>query len=404
MNDQEQPEDGTNPSPTAGGQAPTAQVILPMGDFVGESADDVLDDEQLEGDDLTDDDDNDADDLAEDDDLEEERVRSLVEELFDEDDLGEVMSELDVLTLEDAAAYLKVEYGMIRRLIKEQALPGRKVGDEWRFLRGALADWLCAPGGVAVPVAPAQAPTPARVEVPVQSERREFTAKPPFTAKPQFTAKPPLSERFSQGNDEGQQQRYPQQGGSRYPQQGGSRYPQQGGGQPPQQGGARYPQQESRPPRRPQNEGGGNQGGNQGGGYQSRGYQGGGGQSAGNQGGGYQGGGGQGGGGQGPGGYPPPRRPRFGNDQDQQQPPQGEYRPPRKPYAGGQGNFGGQSGGQTGGNFSGGPGPGSAGGQKYNGGPKKPKRKSLNEQRFKRLDRRKEGDDSGQAEPQDSNE
>ena len=77
---------------------------------------------------------------------EEEAIRSLVDEFFDEDDLGEVMSEFDVLTLEDAAAYLKVEYGQIRRLIKEQGLPGRKIGEEWRFLRGAIADWLRNPG------------------------------------------------------------------------------------------------------------------------------------------------------------------------------------------------------------------------------------------------------------------
>jgi len=341
VNDEEQPENGINKS-SAVEQAPAAELNHPATEMIEET----LDDEELVGDNFADEEDLDDDDVVD--------VRAMVEQLFDDDDLGEVMSELDVLTLEDAAAYLKVEYGQIRRLLKEQGLPGRKIGDEWRFLRGAIADWLRAPGGNAVPVVPVPVPQPA--QRPAPPERREFTPKPP------------LRERFSQGADEGQQQRYPQQGGSRYPQP-----PQQGGSQ----GGSRYPQ-ENRPPRRPQNEG--YQGGNQGGGVQAGGYQGGGNQ-----------------GGQGQGGYPPPRRPRYGNDQEQQAP-QGEYRPPRRPYAGGQG------GNQTGGNFSGGAGPGSAGGPKYNTGPKKPKRKALNEQRFNRLDRRKSEDESGQEPPQDSNE
>lgn len=360
VNDEEQPENGT-PS-AAVEQTPVAELNHPATE--PEMVEEAFDDEELDGDDLSDDEDLDDAEVVD--------VRAMVEQLFDDDDLGEVMSELDVLTLEDAAAYLKVEYGQIRRLLKEQGLPGRKIGDEWRFLRGAIADWLRAPGGNAAPVvsAPVAVPAPQR---PATPERREFTQKPP------------LRERFSQGADEGQQQRFPQQGGSRYPQP-----PQQGGSQ----GGSRYPQ-ENRPPRRPQNEG--YQGGNQGGGGQAGGYQGGG------QTGGYQGGGNQGGnqgnqGGQGQGGYPPPRRPRYGNDQEQQQAPQGEYRPPRRPYAGGQG------GNQTGGNFSGGAGPGSAGGPKYNTGPKKPKRKALNEQRFDRLDRRRFEDESGQEAPPESNE
>ncbi len=345
VNDQEQPENGVDPA--------AEEQVLAMG-AVNEELEEDLDEELLDEFD-------DGDDLDESEVVE--HVRSLVEEIFDEDDLGEVLSEFDVLTLEDAAAYLKVEYGAIRRMIKEQGLPGRKIGEEWRFLRGAIADWLRAPGGnapaVAAPVVAAAA-APFQVARPAPQEQRESN-------------RPPLRERFSQEGQQGQGQ-----GGSRYPQQGGSRYP--------QQGGTRYPQ-ENRPPRRPyQNEGGGQ--GYQGGG---QGYQGGG------QG--YQ----SGGGGQ---GYPPPRRPRYGNDQDQGgqgQAPQGEYRPPRRPYAGqggaGQGGAG-QGGGQGGGSSAG---PGSYGGQRFGGGPKKPKRKSLNEQRFNRLDRRKFGEESsGEDAPQDS--
>lgn len=317
MNDQVNPEDDTNPD------AAEEQVLKMETGRIAEAGDEELDetetgDEELAGEEFEDDGDLDDEFDAEeefDEDDEEEEIRSLVEELFDEDDLGEVMSELDVLTLEDAAAYLKVEYGQIRRLLKEQGLPGRKIGDEWRFLRGALADWLRAPGGNAPATANAPARTPEREERPSNQGRRDFNQKPP------------LRERFAQGEGEegGQQQRYPQQGGSRYP--------------------------------RRQYEGGQGQAGEQGGGYQGQGGQ---------------------------GGYPPPRRPRYGNDQGQQFP-QGEYRPPRRPYGGGQGSFDNQGGGGYAG-----------GGARKFGGPKKPKRKALNEQRFKRLDRRRgEGDSAG---------
>lgn len=396
MNDQDLPENGNNPSPTAAVEHVVTSESPPPGVQVFVEDVDVSDiDEDLEQQEFADDEELDDDADLDDEELDDEELilettRSLVEELFDEDDLGEVMSELDVLTLEDAAAYLKVEYGQIRRMLREQGLPGRKIGEEWRFLRGALADWLRAPGGVAVPVvaAAATAAVPERHERPLQNER------PAQSERREFTPKPPLRERFSQGN-EGQQQRYPQQGGTRYPQQAATRYP-----------------QENRPPRRPQNEGGGypgggypqgNQGGYQGGGqrggYQGGGAQGGGYQGGGSQGGGYQSQGGQGSQGQGgQGGYPPPRRPRYGNDQEQQLP-QGEYQPPRRPFAGGQGgNFSNQGGGSSAG---GGP-SGSAGGTKYGGGPKKPKRKALNEQRFKRLDKRKGEDDSEQGGSADS--
>jgi excisionase family DNA binding protein len=291
VTDHEQPEEGTTP-PFPVADAGTSEEAIQRPVEVTEVDDDI--DEEMDYDE------DEAFQFEEDDEEEfdaaDDEVRSIVEQIFDESDMGEVMSELDVLTLEDAADYLKVEYGQIRRLIKEQGLPGRKIGDDWRFLRGAIADWLRAPGGSA----PAPA-APERTERPAQQDRREFTQQ-----------RPPLNERFQQG--EGRPQRYPQQG---------------------------------KPPRRYQDDQGGAQGG------------------------------------------PPPRKPRYGNDQQAQ----GEYQPPRRPYGGGGGqggNFGNQGGGNfSGGNFSGGP-P-----RKHAGGPKKPKRKSLNEQRFKRLDRRKSGNGGG---------
>ncbi|MBN2577606.1 MAG: helix-turn-helix domain-containing protein [Pirellulales bacterium] len=48
----------------------------------------------------------------------------------------------DVLTLTEAAAFLRVSEDTIRRLAVQQALPGRQIDDQWRFLKSALADWL----------------------------------------------------------------------------------------------------------------------------------------------------------------------------------------------------------------------------------------------------------------------
>jgi len=48
----------------------------------------------------------------------------------------------EVLTLEGAAAFLRVSEDAVLRLVVQQMLPGRQIDGEWRFLRTALADWL----------------------------------------------------------------------------------------------------------------------------------------------------------------------------------------------------------------------------------------------------------------------
>ena len=48
----------------------------------------------------------------------------------------------EVLTVEDAAALLKVPPATVRREARAGRLPGRHVGKEWRFARTALLDWL----------------------------------------------------------------------------------------------------------------------------------------------------------------------------------------------------------------------------------------------------------------------
>src|SRR5436190_2256662 len=51
----------------------------------------------------------------------------------------------EVLTLAEAAAYLRLPEAEVVRLVREQGLPGRPAGAEWRFLKAAIQDWLKAP-------------------------------------------------------------------------------------------------------------------------------------------------------------------------------------------------------------------------------------------------------------------
>jgi excisionase family DNA binding protein len=51
----------------------------------------------------------------------------------------------EVLTLGDAAGYLRLTEPDVLRLIHEQNLPARELGGEWRILKTALQQWLSEP-------------------------------------------------------------------------------------------------------------------------------------------------------------------------------------------------------------------------------------------------------------------
>jgi excisionase family DNA binding protein len=51
----------------------------------------------------------------------------------------------EVLTLPEAAAYLRFSEADVVRLIDEQALPARRLGNEWRFSKTAIQQWLSQP-------------------------------------------------------------------------------------------------------------------------------------------------------------------------------------------------------------------------------------------------------------------
>jgi excisionase family DNA binding protein len=48
----------------------------------------------------------------------------------------------EVMTLREAAAYLRLPETDVLRLVQEQSLPARQLGSEWRFLKAAIQDWL----------------------------------------------------------------------------------------------------------------------------------------------------------------------------------------------------------------------------------------------------------------------
>jgi excisionase family DNA binding protein len=48
----------------------------------------------------------------------------------------------DVLTLSEAATYLRVGEHVILHLVRHKGLPGQEVGKDWRFLRTAIDNWL----------------------------------------------------------------------------------------------------------------------------------------------------------------------------------------------------------------------------------------------------------------------
>jgi excisionase family DNA binding protein len=48
----------------------------------------------------------------------------------------------DVLTIAQLAEWLQVEEAAVAELAESGELPGRRLGDEWRFSREAVLDWL----------------------------------------------------------------------------------------------------------------------------------------------------------------------------------------------------------------------------------------------------------------------
>lgn len=57
----------------------------------------------------------------------------------------------EVLTLEEVAAYLRLPADVVLRQATHGSLPGRKIEDNWRFLKSAIDLWLSVqPGRIAL--------------------------------------------------------------------------------------------------------------------------------------------------------------------------------------------------------------------------------------------------------------
>jgi excisionase family DNA binding protein len=52
------------------------------------------------------------------------------------------MPEREILNIGDAAAFLGVSVKTFSKVLREEDVPGRKVGREWKFSRQALIDWV----------------------------------------------------------------------------------------------------------------------------------------------------------------------------------------------------------------------------------------------------------------------
>jgi excisionase family DNA binding protein len=48
----------------------------------------------------------------------------------------------DVLTVEQAAELLQLSTKTLKRLAHARRVPSRRVGNQWRFSRRALMDWI----------------------------------------------------------------------------------------------------------------------------------------------------------------------------------------------------------------------------------------------------------------------
>ncbi len=51
----------------------------------------------------------------------------------------------DVLTLTEAATYLRLSEEDVLQMVREQGLPARQTGTQWRFLKTAIQQWLNQP-------------------------------------------------------------------------------------------------------------------------------------------------------------------------------------------------------------------------------------------------------------------
>jgi excisionase family DNA binding protein len=50
--------------------------------------------------------------------------------------------EKEIMTIEEAAAYLRIGKRSLYKLAKKGKIPGKKVLNKWRFGKASLSDWV----------------------------------------------------------------------------------------------------------------------------------------------------------------------------------------------------------------------------------------------------------------------
>jgi excisionase family DNA binding protein len=53
----------------------------------------------------------------------------------------------DILTLEEASEYLRLPVEVVLRQALQGKIPGRRIEDDWRFLKAAIDEWLRSQSG-----------------------------------------------------------------------------------------------------------------------------------------------------------------------------------------------------------------------------------------------------------------
>jgi excisionase family DNA binding protein len=52
----------------------------------------------------------------------------------------------DILTIDEAAVYLKISPRLLYKLVKQNKIPAMKLSNKWRFDRDVLKDWIARKG------------------------------------------------------------------------------------------------------------------------------------------------------------------------------------------------------------------------------------------------------------------
>lgn len=53
----------------------------------------------------------------------------------------------EVMTAQEVAEFLRISETAVRQYAVRGSIPGRQIGDDWRFWRAAVVEWLRGPSG-----------------------------------------------------------------------------------------------------------------------------------------------------------------------------------------------------------------------------------------------------------------